>query len=90
MGHFQYRRRFLVISLMIQKGASRYKNVRACYSSKNYLPEDALLARGSPRLQRAPWLVARAVTTGALDPRTTSVIEVFPVIEVLRVIQVLK
>src|ERR1700731_3874280 len=57
---------------MTQNGASRHRNVRACYSSRNYLSEDSLRARGSPGL-----LLVCAVTIGALDPSTTSVIEVF-------------
>src|ERR1700730_13056131 len=56
---------------MTQKGASCHRNVRACYSSRNYLSEDSLRARGSPGL-----LLVCAVTIGALDPSTTSVIEV--------------
>src|SRR3984893_6464671 len=57
---------------MTQKGASRDTNVRGCYGSRTYLSEDSLRARGSPGL-----LLVCAVTIGALDPSTTSVIEVF-------------
>src|SRR5271154_1104775 len=57
---------------MIQKGATRYRNVKACYSSRNYLSEAPCFARGSRRL-----LLVCAVTIGAVDSSTTSVIEVF-------------
>src|ERR1700730_13760098 len=61
-GHFRYRRRFLTSLFMIQKGASSHRNVRACYSSKNYLSDFSPVGR--------PGCSWYAVTIGGLDPRT--------------------
>jgi hypothetical protein len=71
-------RRFLTGLLMIQKGASSHRNVRACYSSRNYLSENSLLPAGRPGCS---WY---AFAIGALDPSTTSAIEYLRVIQVLK------